>query len=142
MGVIQSFYSNNSIIKHYNQQFFFPECYSVCVRICAHAALQLYTPRNFVSFFSSSACFNKAVIQNPFSNGGSPGGETVGGETRFAYFPAATVSDGTATAVSVQAATDATLAPAAGLFTHQNPMLWTDFSTQLPSDRMRQDCNY
>ncbi|KAM9434403.1 LOW QUALITY PROTEIN: upstream stimulatory factor 2 [Clarias gariepinus] len=60
--------------------------------------------------------YNKAVIQNPFSNGGSPAGETVGGETRFAYFPAATVSDGTATAVSVQAAADATLAPAAGQF--------------------------
>ncbi|KAI5086592.1 upstream stimulatory factor 2 isoform X2, partial [Silurus meridionalis] len=54
-----------------------------------------------------------AVIQNPFSNGGSPAGETVGGETRFAYFPAATVSDATATAVSVQAAADAALAPAA-----------------------------
>uniref|UniRef100_A0AAY5EJT7 Upstream stimulatory factor 2 n=1 Tax=Electrophorus electricus TaxID=8005 RepID=A0AAY5EJT7_ELEEL len=57
-----------------------------------------------------------AVIQNPFSNGGSPAGETVGGETRFAYFPAATVSDGTATAVSVQAAADTTLTPAAGQF--------------------------
>lgn len=41
----------------------------------------------------------------------------MGGETRFAYFPAATVSDGTATAVSVQAATDTTLAPAGGQFT-------------------------
>lgn len=86
--------------------------------------LQLYTPSNIVSFFFFPLLlyvFNKAVIQNPFSNGGSPAGETVGSETRFAYFPA--VSDGTATAVSVQAATDATLAPAAGLFTHQNPLL-------------------
>ncbi|KAK1804867.1 hypothetical protein P4O66_019128 [Electrophorus voltai] len=67
----------------------------------------------------STAAFTgapQAVIQNPFSNGGSPAGETVGGETRFAYFPAATVSDGTATAVSVQAAADTTLTPAAGQF--------------------------
>lgn len=76
-----------------------------------------FTPPVTLFLFSTSAsAFNKAVIQNPFSNGGSPVGETVGGETRFAYFPAATVGDGTATAVSVQAATDATLAPAAGLF--------------------------
>lgn len=54
----------------------------------------------------------QAVIQNPFSNGGSPGGETVGGETRFAYFPAATVSDGTA--VSVQATADPTITQAGG----------------------------
>uniref|UniRef100_A0A8C2F1F0 Upstream stimulatory factor 2 n=1 Tax=Cyprinus carpio TaxID=7962 RepID=A0A8C2F1F0_CYPCA len=59
---------------------------------------------------------NAAVIQNPFSNGGSPVGETVGGETRFAYFPAATVSDGTATAVSVQATSDPTLTQAGGQF--------------------------
>ncbi len=39
-------------------------------------------------------------------------GETVGGETRFAYFPAATVSDGTA--VSVQATSDPTLTQAGG----------------------------
>ncbi len=56
----------------------------------------------------------QAVIQNPFSNGGSPAGETVGGETRFAYFPAATVSDGTATAVSVQATADPTITQAGG----------------------------
>uniref|UniRef100_A0A8C3G433 Upstream transcription factor 2, c-fos interacting n=1 Tax=Cyclopterus lumpus TaxID=8103 RepID=A0A8C3G433_CYCLU len=54
-----------------------------------------------------------AVIQNPFSNGGSPAGETVGGETRFAYFPATAVSDGT---VSVQAAADPTLTQAGGQF--------------------------
>lgn len=54
---------------------------------------------------------SQAVIQNPFSNGGSPAGEAVGGETRFAYFPATTVSDGT---VSVQAATDPTLTQAGG----------------------------
>uniref|UniRef100_A0A3B5LR72 BHLH domain-containing protein n=1 Tax=Xiphophorus couchianus TaxID=32473 RepID=A0A3B5LR72_9TELE len=52
-----------------------------------------------------------AVIQNPFSNGGSPAGEAVGGETRFAYFPATAVSDGT---VSVQAAADPTLTQAGG----------------------------
>lgn len=59
-------------------------------------------------------CFSylpQAVIQNPFSNGGSPAGEAVGGETRFAYFPATAVSDGT---VSVQAATDPTLTQAGG----------------------------
>ncbi|XP_059899183.1 upstream stimulatory factor 2 isoform X1 [Gadus macrocephalus] len=55
----------------------------------------------------------QAVIQNPFSNGGSPAGDSVGGETRFAYFPATTVSDGTA--VSVQAA-DPTLTQAGGQF--------------------------
>uniref|UniRef100_A0A674CSH9 Upstream stimulatory factor 2 n=1 Tax=Salmo trutta TaxID=8032 RepID=A0A674CSH9_SALTR len=57
-----------------------------------------------------------ARVCNPFSNGGSPAGETVGGETRFAYFPAATVSvsDGAATAVSVQA--DPTLTQAGGQF--------------------------
>lgn len=51
------------------------------------------------------------MIQNPFSNGGSPAGEAVGGETRFAYFPATAVSDGT---VSVQAAADPTLTQAGG----------------------------
>ncbi|XP_029591787.1 upstream stimulatory factor 2 isoform X2 [Salmo trutta] len=67
----------------------------------------------------STAAFTgvqQAVARNPFSNGGSPAGETVGGETRFAYFPAATVSvsDGAATAVSVQA--DPTLTQAGGQF--------------------------
>uniref|UniRef100_A0A668A1K6 Upstream stimulatory factor 2 n=1 Tax=Myripristis murdjan TaxID=586833 RepID=A0A668A1K6_9TELE len=57
--------------------------------------------------------FYLAVIQNPFSNGGSPAGEAVGGETRFAYFPATAVSDGT---VSVQATTDPTLSQAGGQF--------------------------
>ncbi|EHH59460.1 Lipolysis-stimulated lipoprotein receptor [Macaca fascicularis] len=42
----------------------------------------------------------KAVIQNPFSNGGSPAAEAVSGEARFAYFPASSVGD--TTAVSVQ----------------------------------------
>ncbi|VFV35131.1 upstream stimulatory factor 2 isoform 1 [Lynx pardinus] len=41
-----------------------------------------------------------AVIQNPFSNGGSPAAEAVSGEARFAYFPASSVGD--TTAVSVQ----------------------------------------
>ncbi|XP_011607639.1 upstream stimulatory factor 2 isoform X4 [Takifugu rubripes] len=58
----------------------------------------------------------QAVIQNPFSNGSSPAAETVGAETRFAYFPAATVSDGTATAVSVQATADPTITQAGGQF--------------------------
>ncbi|XP_037396910.1 upstream stimulatory factor 2 isoform X2 [Pygocentrus nattereri] len=68
------------------------------------------------TFAGAQQAVAQAVIQNPFSNGGSPAGETVGGETRFAYFPAATVSDGTATAVSVQAATDSALTPAGGQF--------------------------
>lgn len=59
----------------------------------------------------SVSYLSQAVIQNPFSNGGSPAGEAVGGETRFAYFPATAVSDGT---VSVQAATDPTLTQAGG----------------------------
>ncbi|XP_066206029.1 upstream stimulatory factor 2 isoform X3 [Saccopteryx leptura] len=42
----------------------------------------------------------QAVIQNPFSNGGSPAAEAVSGEARFAYFPASSVGD--TTAVSVQ----------------------------------------
>ncbi|XP_037651746.1 upstream stimulatory factor 2 isoform X3 [Sebastes umbrosus] len=66
------------------------------------------------AFTGAPQAVAQAVIQNPFSNGGSPGGETVGGETRFAYFPAATVSDGTA--VSVQATTDPTIAQAGGQF--------------------------
>uniref|UniRef100_A0AAQ5X7H0 BHLH domain-containing protein n=1 Tax=Amphiprion ocellaris TaxID=80972 RepID=A0AAQ5X7H0_AMPOC len=66
------------------------------------------------AFAGAPQAVAQAVIQNPFSNGGSPGGETVGGETRFAYFPAATVSDGTATAVSVQA--DPSITQAGGQF--------------------------
>lgn len=66
----------------------------------------LFKPRLCLSLICQ-----KAVIQNPFSNGGSPAGEAVGGETRFAYFPATAVSDGT---VSVQAATDPTLTQAGG----------------------------
>ncbi|KAK7795138.1 hypothetical protein U0070_022602 [Myodes glareolus] len=42
----------------------------------------------------------QAVIQNPFSNGGSPAAEAVSREARFAYFPASIVGD--TTAVSVQ----------------------------------------
>ncbi|XP_031730710.1 upstream stimulatory factor 2 isoform X1 [Anarrhichthys ocellatus] len=66
------------------------------------------------AFAGAPQAVAQAVIQNPFSNGGSPSGETVGGETRFAYFPAATVSDGTA--VSVQATSDPTIAQAGGQF--------------------------
>ncbi|XP_057683460.1 upstream stimulatory factor 2 isoform X3 [Corythoichthys intestinalis] len=66
--------------------------------------------------FRTDSSGGQAVIQNPFSNGGSPVGETVGGETRFAYFPAATVGDGTATAVSVQTTADPTITQGAGQF--------------------------
>ncbi|XP_034095718.1 upstream stimulatory factor 2 isoform X2 [Gymnodraco acuticeps] len=65
------------------------------------------------AFAGSPQAVAQAVIQNPFSNGGSPAGETVGGETRFAYFPATAVSDGT---VSVQAAADPTLTQTGGQF--------------------------
>ncbi|KAM7421327.1 hypothetical protein PAMA_015466 [Pampus argenteus] len=65
------------------------------------------------AFSGAPQAVAQAVIQNPFSNGGSPAGEAVGGETRFAYFPATAVSDGT---VSVQAATDPTLTQAGGQF--------------------------
>ncbi|XP_064156365.1 upstream stimulatory factor 2 isoform X1 [Anguilla rostrata] len=68
------------------------------------------------AFAGAQQAVAQAVIQNPFSNGGSPAGEPVGGETRFAYFPAATVSDGTATAVSVQATADPALTQAGGQF--------------------------
>uniref|UniRef100_A0A3B4XTN5 Upstream transcription factor 2, c-fos interacting n=1 Tax=Seriola lalandi dorsalis TaxID=1841481 RepID=A0A3B4XTN5_SERLL len=75
-----------------------------------------FTDHNVQYQFRTENSGGQAVIQNPFSNGGSPGGETVGGETRFAYFPAATVSDGTATAVSVQATADPTITQAGGQF--------------------------
>ncbi|KAL7393073.1 hypothetical protein ABVT39_006212 [Epinephelus coioides] len=65
------------------------------------------------AFTGAPQAVAQAVIQNPFSNGGSPAGEAVGGEARFAYFPATAVSDGT---VSVQAATDPTLTQAGGQF--------------------------
>ncbi|KAF7211435.1 upstream stimulatory factor 2 [Nothobranchius furzeri] len=64
------------------------------------------------AFTGAPQAVAQAVIQNPFSNGSSPGVEAVGGESRFAYFPA--VSDGTA--VSVQAAADPTLTQAGGQF--------------------------
>ncbi|XP_034016270.1 upstream stimulatory factor 2 [Thalassophryne amazonica] len=67
------------------------------------------------AFSGAPQAVTQTVIQNPFSNGGSPVGEDVGGQTRFAYFPAAaTVSD--ATAVSVQATAEPTLTPAGGQF--------------------------
>ncbi|XP_028984668.1 upstream stimulatory factor 2 isoform X2 [Betta splendens] len=65
------------------------------------------------AFTGAPQAVAQAVIQNPYSNGGSPAGEAVGGETRFAYFPATAVSDGT---VSVQATTDPTLTQAGGQF--------------------------
>uniref|UniRef100_A0AAY5KCW3 Upstream stimulatory factor 2 n=1 Tax=Esox lucius TaxID=8010 RepID=A0AAY5KCW3_ESOLU len=65
------------------------------------------------AFAGAPQAVAQAVIQNPFSNGGSPGAETVAGETRFAYFPASAVSDGT---VSVQTTADPTLTQAGGQF--------------------------
>ncbi|XP_068934709.1 upstream stimulatory factor 2 [Petaurus breviceps papuanus] len=52
------------------------------------------------AFAGGQQAVAQAVIQNPFSNGGSPAAEAVSGEARFAYFPASSVGD--ATAVSVQ----------------------------------------
>uniref|UniRef100_A0A5F8GDZ4 Upstream stimulatory factor 2 n=1 Tax=Monodelphis domestica TaxID=13616 RepID=A0A5F8GDZ4_MONDO len=52
------------------------------------------------AFTGGQQAVAQAVIQNPFSNGGSPAAEAVSGEARFAYFPASSVGD--ATAVSVQ----------------------------------------
>ncbi|XP_061738728.1 upstream stimulatory factor 2 isoform X2 [Nerophis ophidion] len=68
------------------------------------------------AFAGAPQTVTQAVIQNPFSNGGSPVGETVGGETRFAYFPAAAVSDGTSTAVSVQTSADPSITQGGGQF--------------------------
>ncbi|XP_061631780.1 upstream stimulatory factor 2 isoform X1 [Phyllopteryx taeniolatus] len=66
------------------------------------------------AFSGAPQAVAQAVIQNPFSNGGSPAGELAGGEARFAYFPAAAVSD---SAVSVQAtAADSALTQAGGQF--------------------------
>ncbi|XP_033014082.1 upstream stimulatory factor 2 isoform X1 [Lacerta agilis] len=65
------------------------------------------------AFTSGQQAVAQAVIQNPFSNGGSPAADAVSGEARFAYFPASTVGD--ATAVSVQT-TDQSLTQAGGQF--------------------------
>ncbi|CAH7362458.1 upstream stimulatory factor 2 isoform X2 [Phodopus roborovskii] len=54
------------------------------------------------AFAGGQQAVTQAVIQNPFSNGGSPASEAVSGEARFAYFPASSVGD--TTAVSVQTA--------------------------------------
>ncbi|XP_055002159.1 upstream stimulatory factor 2 isoform X3 [Sorex araneus] len=65
------------------------------------------------AFAGGQQAVTQAVIQNPFSNGGSPAAEAVSGEARFAYFPASSVGD--TTAVSVQT-TDQSLQAGAGQF--------------------------
>ncbi|XP_061738730.1 upstream stimulatory factor 2 isoform X4 [Nerophis ophidion] len=75
-----------------------------------------FSDHNVQYQFRTENSSGQAVIQNPFSNGGSPVGETVGGETRFAYFPAAAVSDGTSTAVSVQTSADPSITQGGGQF--------------------------
>ncbi|XP_056399132.1 upstream stimulatory factor 2 isoform X6 [Hyla sarda] len=65
------------------------------------------------AFTGTQQAVAQAVIQNPFSNGGSPSTDAVSGEARFAYFPASTVGD--TTAVSVQTA-DPALTQAGGQF--------------------------
>lgn len=44
------------------------------------------------------------MIQSPFSNGGNPAVETIGGEARFSYIPPAAVSDATTAGVSAHPA--------------------------------------
>ncbi|XP_067303906.1 upstream stimulatory factor 2 [Pseudorasbora parva] len=58
----------------------------------------------------------QTVIQNSFSTGGGPAGEDDGEEARCVYFPASSVSEGTATAMSMQTAADHTFTHAAGQF--------------------------
>ncbi|MEE6481878.1 hypothetical protein FKM82_013042, partial [Ascaphus truei] len=65
------------------------------------------------AFSGTQQAVAQAVIQNPFSNGGSPSTDAGSGEARFAYFPASSVGD--TTAVSVQTA-DQSLAQAGGQF--------------------------
>ncbi|XP_073426677.1 upstream stimulatory factor 2 isoform X1 [Dendrobates tinctorius] len=65
------------------------------------------------AFAGAPQAVAQAVIQNPFSNGGSPSTDAVSGEARFAYFPASTMGD--TTAVSVQT-TDPALTQAGGQF--------------------------
>ncbi|XP_075696506.1 upstream stimulatory factor 2 isoform X2 [Rhinoderma darwinii] len=65
------------------------------------------------AFTGAQQAVAQAVIQNPFSNGGSPSTDAVSGEARFAYFPASNVGD--TTAVSVQTA-DPALSQAGGQF--------------------------
>lgn len=72
--------------------------------MCLHAVTD---PLLLVQELLDLSYLSQAVIQNPFTNGGSPAGETVGGETRFAYFPATAVSDGTVSAASDPALTQA-----------------------------------
>ncbi|XP_042296614.1 upstream stimulatory factor 2 isoform X3 [Sceloporus undulatus] len=72
-----------------------------------------FTDHNIQYQFRTENNGGQAVIQNPFSNGGSPATDAVSGEARFAYFPASTVGD--ATAVSVQT-TDQSLTQAGGQF--------------------------
>ncbi|XP_048008671.1 upstream stimulatory factor 2 isoform X2 [Megalobrama amblycephala] len=56
------------------------------------------------------------VIQNSFSDGGSPAGEDDREEARCVYFPASSVSEGTATALSMQTSADHTFTQTAGQF--------------------------
>lgn len=57
---------------------------------------------------------SQTVIQHPFRNGGSAVGERTGEEARCAYFPEASVSERTGTALPVQAAGDPSLTQTTG----------------------------
>lgn len=80
---------------------------SACPYCGRASVLSLLKSEPVVSDYTSSVS-SKAVAQNTFSNGGSPAAESAGGDTRFTYFPAAAVSDGSALSIQTdQAATQA-----------------------------------
>ncbi|XP_053084131.1 upstream stimulatory factor 2 isoform X3 [Pangasianodon hypophthalmus] len=63
-----------------------------------------FTDRSVQYQFLHDSSGTQALIQSPFSNGGSPAAETIGGEARFSYIPPAAVSDATAAGVSAHPA--------------------------------------
>ncbi|XP_058233098.1 upstream stimulatory factor 2 isoform X2 [Hemibagrus wyckioides] len=63
-----------------------------------------FTDRSVQYQFLPDGSSTQAVIQSPFSNGGSPVAETIGGEARFSYVPPTAVSDATAAGVSAHPA--------------------------------------
>ncbi|XP_066500467.1 upstream stimulatory factor 2 [Hoplias malabaricus] len=66
------------------------------------AAALGFTDHNIHYQFHPDSRTTQSVIQSPFSNGGGPGAEVMGGEPRYAYLPAAAVSDAAAMSVSLQ----------------------------------------
>ncbi|XP_023667605.1 upstream stimulatory factor 2 isoform X3 [Paramormyrops kingsleyae] len=89
---------------------------SVTIETVQQGAVTIETVQQAAAFsdhnvqyqFRTENSGGQAVAQNTFSNGGSPAAESAGGETRFTYFPAAAVSDGSALSIQTdQAATQA-----------------------------------